>query len=70
MLNALRTTAFTPLMTVEARISQTTYLPTWVLSQSIPLDNFNRACMVSPIKRLCVRDARPPRGWVLGLGML
>ena len=40
-------------MTVEPRISQITYLPTWVLSQSIPLDNFNRACMVSPIKGCC-----------------
>ena len=45
------------LMKVEPRISQITYLPTWVLSQSIPLDNFNRACMVSPIKRLCLQRA-------------
>jgi hypothetical protein len=42
MLNALRTTALTPLMTVDARMSQMTYLPTWVFSQSTPFENFSK----------------------------
>ena len=50
MLNALRTAAFTALITVEARISQITYLPTSVLSQSTALENFSNACMLSPGK--------------------
>jgi hypothetical protein len=62
VLNTLRTTAFTPLMTVEARMSQMTYLPTWVLSQSTPLENLSKACMVSPIKRPFVLPGRPRVG--------
>ena len=50
MLNALRTAALTALITVEARISQITYLPTSVLSQSTALENLSNACMLSPGK--------------------
>jgi hypothetical protein len=44
----LRTTALSALITVDARISQTTYLPIWALSQSTPLENLSKACMESP----------------------
>jgi hypothetical protein len=35
----------TPLMTVDAKMSQMMYLPTWVLSQSMPRENLSKACM-------------------------
>ena len=41
--------ALTPLMTVEARMSQMTYLPIRLLSQSTPRENLSKACMLSPI---------------------
>ena len=68
MLNTLRTMALTPLMTVDARISQIAYLPISELSQSTAFENLSSACnIVSRIRGLAT-GSRGRKGWIPAAG--